>query len=69
MASFILYTYQCAPITKLENKLFESLPSMKERMDNKQEYIHTIITNEKFQFRSKKDGEFKHRIRYVGNGC
>lgn len=68
MASFILYTYQCDPITKLENRLFEKLPSIKERMDKKLEYIHTILTDDKFQFRSKKDGEFNHKLYYEDNG-
>lgn len=68
MASFILYTYQCAPITKLENKLFEHLPSMQERMDKKLEYIHSIITNPMFKFKSKKDGEFNLKIYYEEGG-
>ena len=68
MACFNLYTYQCSPITKLENKLFENLPSMQERMDSKLEYIHSIITNPNFKFKSKKDGEFNIRIYYEEGG-
>ena len=68
MASFILYTYQCDPITKSENRLFEKWPSIKERMDKKLEYIHTIITDANFQFRSKKDGEFNHKLYYEEYG-
>lgn len=68
MASFILYTYQCDPITKVENKLFEKLPSMQERMDKKLEYIHSTITNPRFKFRSKKDGEFNLKIYYNEDG-
>ena len=68
MASFILYTYQCNPITKVESKFFENLPSMQERMDRKLEYIHSIITNPNFKFKSKKDGEFNIRIYYEEGG-
>lgn len=68
MASFILYTYQCSPITKLGNKLFENLPSIQERMDNKLSYLHSIIINPLFKFKSKKDGEFNHRIYYDEGG-
>ena len=68
MASFILYNYQCDPITKVESKFFENLPSMQERMDRKLEYIHSIITNPKFKFKSKKDGEFNIRIYYEEGG-
>lgn len=64
MASFILYTYQCSPITKPENKLFNNWPPIQERMDNKLEYLHSIITNQLFKFRSKTDGEFNHKIYY-----
>ena len=68
MASFILYTFQCDPITKLENKLFEKLPSIQERMDKKNEYINSIITDSKFRFRSKKDGEFNLKVFYNKGG-
>lgn len=68
MASFILYTYQCSPITKSENKLFENLPSIQERMDRKLEYIHSIITDAKFKFKSKKDGEYNLKIYYEEGG-
>lgn len=68
MASFILYTYQCDPITNLGNTLFEELPSIKERMDKKLEYIHAIITDDNFKFKSKKDGEFNLKIYYDQDG-
>lgn len=67
MSSFILYTYQCNPIIKMENNLFKKMPSIQERMDRKLEYIHTIIINPNFKFKSKKDGEFNFRIYY--NDC
>ena len=68
MSSFILYTYQCYPITVLDNGLFGHLPPMQERMDKKLEYIHSIITNSKFKFRSKQTGEFNHKIYYDAGG-
>lgn len=68
MASFVLYTYQCSPIYKNEQSLFECLPSPQERMDNKLQYIHQILTNPAFKFRSKSHGEFNSRIYYDHNG-
>lgn len=68
MASFILYTYQCDPIIKTENKLFEKMPSIQERMDRKLEYIHSIIINPNFKFKSRKEGEFNFRIYYDESG-
>ena len=48
--------------------MFEHLPSMQERMDKKLEYIHSIITNPMFKFKSKKDGEFNLKIYYEEGG-
>jgi len=68
MTSFILYTYQCNPITKLENNLFDKMPSVKERMDKKLEYIRTILIDDKIRFKSKKEGVFNHKLYYEKDG-
>ena len=68
MSNFILYTYQCNPITNQGDNLFEKLPSIKERMDKKLEYIHAIITDNNFKFKSNKDGEFNRKIYYDQDG-
>lgn len=68
MSRFILYTFQCAPLQNREKHLFENLPSIQERMDNKLEYIHNIITSPGFKFKSKKDGEFNFKLCYDQEG-
>ena len=68
MSRFILYTFQCAPLQNREKHLFENLPSIQERMDNKLEYIRNIITSPGFKFKSKKDGEFNFKLCYDHEG-
>lgn len=67
MASFILYTYQFAPLS-VNQSLFASLPIPEERMKNKQEYLQCVISNEAFNFKGSRDGKYEHRICYNNGG-
>lgn len=68
MASYILYTYQFAPLSNETQKLFDSLPKSTERMEKKQDYLQQILSNEQFKFKSVRDGVFEHQKRYDSNG-
>lgn len=68
MASYILYTYQFAPLSNESKNLFESLPTTKERMEKKQDYLLSILSDKLFKFKSVRDGIFEHQIRYECNG-
>lgn len=67
MASYILYTYQFAPIDNGAN-LFHSIPDVTQRMKNKQSYLNEIFSNTNFKFQSKREGIFEHQLRYNNNG-
>ena len=68
MASYILYTYQFAPLSNESKNLFESLPTTIERMEKKQDYLQSILSDKLFKFKSVRDGIFEHQIRYESNG-
>lgn len=68
MASYILYTYQFAPLSYESKNLFESLPTTIERMEKKQDYLQSILSDKLFKFKSVRDGIFEHQIRYESNG-
>ncbi|MES4922222.1 hypothetical protein ABVC70_09900 [Hoylesella timonensis] len=68
MSRFILYTFQCAPLQNKDRHLFEELPSIEERMDNKLVYIRQIVTSQGFKFKSKKDGVFDFKLYYDKDG-
>lgn len=68
MASYILYTYQFAPIINDRVGLFQSIPDIEQRMKSKQTYLQEIISNVSFKFNSKREGVFEHQLRYNSNG-
>ncbi len=67
MASYILYTYQFAPLQNEGQKLFDNLPDVTTRMCKKQDYLQQIISDQNFKFKSKY-GTFEYQIRYNFNG-
>lgn len=68
MASYLLYTYQFAPLMDESINLFHPEPNITTRMDKKQEYLHEILSDSNLTFRSARDGVFEHQIRYNSNG-
>ena len=68
MASYILYTYQFAPIMEDGMNLFYSMPDASERMEKKQDYLQKLLQDSKLKFKSVRDGVFEHQIRYNSNG-
>lgn len=68
MASYILYTYQFAPIINDGGNLFQSAPDVTQRMELKQTYLQEILSNVDFKFNSKREGVFEHQLRYSSNG-
>ena len=68
MASYILYTYQFAPIINDGANLFQPTPDIEQRMESKQTYLQEIILNANFKFNSKREGVFEHQLRYNSNG-
>lgn len=53
MASYILYTYQFAPIINDGANLFQPTPDIEQRMESKQTYLQEIILNANFKFNSR----------------
>lgn len=53
MASYILYTYQFAPIINDGANLFQPMPEVEQRMESKQTYLQEILLNANFKFNSK----------------
>ncbi len=69
MASYILYTYQFAPLSGNEQKLFEAVPSAAERMERKQDYLQQILADANLHFfKGQREKIFKHQIRYNTDG-
>lgn len=68
MASYILYTYQFAPIINDGANLFQPMPEVEQRMESKQTYLQEILLNANFKFNSKREGVFEHQLRYNSNG-
>lgn len=68
MASYILYTYQFAPIINDEANLFQPMPEVEQRMESKQTYLQEILLNANFKFNRKREGVFEHQLRYNSNG-
>lgn len=68
MASFVLYTYQFRPISNFEKSIFNEIPSISERMDNKQTYFHNILSSDSFRFQSRRYGKINHRIYFNQGG-
>lgn len=68
MASYIIYTYQFAPIINDGANLFQSTPDVGQRMESKQTYLEEILLDTNFKFNSKREGIFEHQLRYNSNG-
>lgn len=68
MASYIIYTYQFAPIINDGANLFQPTPDVGQRMKSKQTYLQGILLDKNFKFNSKREGIFEHQLRYNSNG-
>lgn len=68
MASYIIYTYQFAPIINDGANLFQSTSDVGQRMESKQTYLQEILLDTNFKFNSKREGIFEHQLRYNSNG-
>lgn len=68
MASYIIYTYQFAPIINDGANLFQSTLDVGQRMESKQTYLQGILLDKNFKFNSKREGIFEHQLRYNSNG-
>lgn len=55
MASYIIYTYQFAPIINDGANLFQSTPDVGQRMESKQTYLQEILLDANFKFNSKEE--------------
>ena len=51
MASYIIYTYQFAPIINDGANLFQSTPDVGQRMESKQTYLQEILLDKNFKKR------------------